>query len=136
MVSQFGMSDKLGPMHYRTGEEHVFLGKELHESRDFSDLTARLIDEETQRLCREADERAYEILVEHRIEMQKLIDALMEHEELSREQVEELLGFKLRKSPQIGGRADDAGGRNRDGVKQRMISRRDAEAAERYRRKK
>src|SRR5690606_10250330 len=66
MVTQFGMSDRLGPVAYRHGEEHVFLGKELSESRDFSDGTAQIIDEEVRRILREADERAYQILINHR----------------------------------------------------------------------
>ncbi|HKB03748.1 MAG TPA: ATP-dependent zinc metalloprotease FtsH, partial [Gemmataceae bacterium] len=45
MVTQLGMSERLGPVAYRAGEDHPFLGKELHEARDFSDGTARVIDE-------------------------------------------------------------------------------------------
>ncbi len=92
MVTQFGMSDKLGPVAYRTGEEHTFLGKDIYESRDFSEGTARLIDEEVQRILRDADQRAYDLIVEHRADMEKLVDALMQDEELDREEVEKLLG--------------------------------------------
>jgi len=93
MVTQFGMSEKLGPVAYRTGEEHTFLGKDIYESRDFSEGTARLIDEEVQRLLREADQRAYELLVKHRPELDKLVEALVQDEEMDREQVEKLLGI-------------------------------------------
>jgi len=41
MVTQFGMSERLGPVFYNQGEEHVFLGKEIHEQRNFSEGTAR-----------------------------------------------------------------------------------------------
>ena len=47
MITQFGMSDKVGPVAYRVGEEHVFLGKEIQEPRDFSEGTASLIDDLT-----------------------------------------------------------------------------------------
>ena len=52
------MSDRLGPVSFRIGEEHVFLGKEIQEPRDFSEGTAQIIDEEVQKLLREADEQA------------------------------------------------------------------------------
>ncbi|MCE9531131.1 MAG: ATP-dependent zinc metalloprotease FtsH [Planctomycetes bacterium] len=93
MVTQFGMSDKVGPVAFRTGEEHVFLGKEIYESREYSEGTARLIDEEVQRILREADHRAYELLLKHRAELDKLVDALVVNEELDREEVEKLLGI-------------------------------------------
>jgi cell division protease FtsH len=93
MVTQFGMSDKLGPVAYRTGEEHTFLGKDIYESRDFSEGTARLIDEEVQRLLLEADRRAYDLLVERRAELERLVDALVQEEEMDRDEVEKLLGI-------------------------------------------
>ena len=102
MVTQFGMSDRLGPVAYRAGEEHVFLGKEIHESRDFSDGTASLIDTEVQRILREAD-RAYDLIVEHRNELEKLVEALLLQEELDREEVEKLLGIE-RPDPEANGK--------------------------------
>jgi cell division protease FtsH len=93
MVTQFGMSDKLGPVAYRTGEEHTFLGKDIYESRDFSEGTARLIDEEVQRILREADKRAFDLIVEHRDDLEKLVEALVQDEEMDREEVEKLLGI-------------------------------------------
>ena len=54
MVSHWGMSNRIGPVAYRVGEEHVFLGKEIQEPRDFSEGTAQLIDEEVRRLLQEA----------------------------------------------------------------------------------
>jgi len=92
MVTQFGMSERLGPVAYRAGEDHVFLGKELHDARDFSDGTARLIDEEVQRILREAEERAYRLLADHREQLELLTMALLEREELDRDDVERLLG--------------------------------------------
>ena len=92
MVTQFGMSDRLGPVAYRAGEDHPFLGKELHEARDFSDGTARLIDEEIQRILREAEERAFQIVTENRDKLDLLTNALIEREELDRDDVEKLLG--------------------------------------------
>jgi len=88
MVTQFGMSDRLGPVHFRFGEEHVFLGKELHDGRDFSEGTARIIDEEIQRILIEAEQGAGLIIKEHREKLDKLTEALLIHEELDQKQVD------------------------------------------------
>jgi cell division protease FtsH len=88
MVAQFGMSDKVGPVAYRIGEEHVFLGKELSEARDFSEGTLRLIDEEVQRILREADERAFQLLEQHRAALDALAETLLEKEEMDRAEIE------------------------------------------------
>jgi cell division protease FtsH len=87
MVTQFGMSERLGPVHFRQGEEHVFLGKEIHEGRDFSEGTARIIDEEIQRLVGEGLNRAQELLQAHRKDLDRIAEALLLHEELDREEV-------------------------------------------------
>jgi cell division protease FtsH len=91
MVTHWGMSERLGPMSFRIGEEHVFLGKEIQEPRDFSEGTAQIIDEEVQRLLREADERAYELLKTNRAHLDRLADALLQREELQRDEIEKLL---------------------------------------------
>jgi cell division protease FtsH len=91
MVTHWGMSDRLGPMSFRIGEEHVFLGKEIQEQRDFSEGTAQMIDEEVQRLLREADDRAYAHLQKHRDDLDRLAETLLEREELTREEINRLL---------------------------------------------
>ena len=93
MVTHWGMSDRLGPMAFRQGEEHVFLGKEIQEPRDFSEGTAVLIDEEVQKLLREADERAFELIQGHRDDLDKLVAALLQKEELLKDEIEEILGI-------------------------------------------
>jgi cell division protease FtsH len=91
MVTHWGMSDRLGPMSFRVGEEHVFLGKEIQEPRDFSEETASVIDEEVQKILRDADQRAYELLEKHRSDLDRLVEALLQKEELHREEIEEIL---------------------------------------------
>ena len=91
MVTHWGMSDRLGPMSFRQGEEHVFLGKEIQEPRDFSEETASVIDEEVQKLLREADEHAYELLKGNRDKVERIVDALMQREELLREEIDAIL---------------------------------------------
>ena len=99
MVTHWGMSDRLGPMSFRIGEEHVFLGKEIQEPRDFSEGTAQIIDEEVQKLLREADQKAYEFLRDNRAELDRIVDALLDREELDRKEIEELLNPEHRVSP-------------------------------------
>jgi cell division protease FtsH len=106
MVTHWGMSDRLGPMSFRIGEEHVFLGKEIQEPRDFSETTAATIDDEVQRILREADQRAYELLDSHRPQLDRLVEALLQREELHREEMEEILGES--KSVAVDGRAAEA----------------------------
>ena len=91
MVTQWGMSDRLGPVYYQIGEDHVFLGKEIVESRTFSEGTAKLIDEEIQRLLTEAEERAFELVKTHRQELERIAEALLLHEEIDREEVEKII---------------------------------------------
>src|SRR5579884_2367174 len=91
MVTRFGMSDRIGPVAYRIGEEHIFLGKEIQEPRDFSEGTAAVIDEEVRRILREADDHAYNLLKEHRHLMERLVEALMQREELLREEIDAIL---------------------------------------------
>jgi cell division protease FtsH len=92
MVTHWGMSDTLGPMSFRIGEEHVFLGKEIQEQRDFSETTAAVIDQEVGRLLRDADQRAFELLESHRPELESLVNALTEREELYYEDIQRLIG--------------------------------------------
>jgi cell division protease FtsH len=94
MVTHWGMSDRLGPMSFRIGEEHVFLGKEIAEQRDFSEETAHTIDEEVQKLLIAADERAFHLLEHHRDKLDRLVDALLAKEELLKEEIDAILGEK------------------------------------------
>ena len=91
MVTHWGMSDRVGPVAFRIGEEHVFLGKELHEPRDFSEHTARVIDEEVSRILHDADERAKSLLAENRHDLDRLADALIKREILTLPEVEQIL---------------------------------------------
>jgi cell division protease FtsH len=91
MVTHWGMSERLGPMAFRVGEEHVFLGKEIQEARDFSEGMAQVIDEEVQRLLREAEDAAYKHLSAHRAELTHLAEQLLQKEEMSREEIDQLM---------------------------------------------
>jgi cell division protease FtsH len=92
MVTQCGMSDKVGPVYYRETEEHPFLGREMADRRDHSEHTAQVIDQEVGRILREEEERAYRILVEHRGELERLSATLLEREVLTYPEIEEMIG--------------------------------------------
>jgi cell division protease FtsH len=92
MVAHWGMSDRVGPVACHTGEEHPFLGREIYEQREFSEDTARLIDEEVSRILHEADARARELLTQQRDKLDALATALEQREMLDESEVEEILG--------------------------------------------
>ena len=91
MVCQWGMSEKLGPVTFRQGEPHPFLGREIAEPKDFSEETARIIDEEVRRIVREMEEKAEKTLDSHRENLEIFAEALVEHETLEKEEVDQLL---------------------------------------------
>jgi cell division protease FtsH len=91
MVTHWGMSDRIGPVAFRAGEEHMFLGKEIQEPRDFSEHTARIIDEEVSRILHQADEHARSLLADSRQNMDRLAEALVKREVLTLPEIEEIL---------------------------------------------
>lgn len=93
MVVNWGMSKRLGPAAFKVSEEHPFLGKEISAgSRDFSEYTAQIIDEEVMLILREADNRAEETLMKHRNKLDALAEALLLKEELTEAEIESILG--------------------------------------------
>jgi cell division protease FtsH len=91
MICQWGMSEKLGPVTFKHGEPHPFLGRELTEPRDFSERTARLIDEEVQQIATQMERRAEEILSSNRDTLGVLAEQLLEYETLTRQDVKKIL---------------------------------------------
>jgi cell division protease FtsH len=91
MVTQWGMSEVIGPVHFRTGTEHPFLGYELTQEKDFSEATAREIDEEVRRIVREAEQRALDTLTQYKPELALMVTALLEKETLDKPAIDQLL---------------------------------------------
>jgi len=102
MVGQWGMSERLGPIAFRYGEEHAFLGRETGEPRDFSEHTARVLDEEVQKIIQEMERRAEEILLPNRDKLDALAQALLENESLDKDEVEKILGMGPERSREAG----------------------------------
>jgi cell division protease FtsH len=91
MVTEWGMSDKLGPLRYASNEEEVFLGHSVTRQINLSGATAKIIDEEIRRLIDEAEGTARRILTEHIDDLHNVAHALLEYETLSGEEVKALL---------------------------------------------
>jgi cell division protease FtsH len=100
MVTQWGMSERVGPVSFKTMAEHPFLGREMAEPRDHSEHMQQIIDEEVARILREADEQAYRLLEEHRDEMERLTEVLIEREVLTEGEITELIGSRARDNGQ------------------------------------
>ena len=90
MVTEFGMSDRLGPLSFGKRDELIFLGREIGEQRNYSDEIARQIDEEVRALVDRAYERATEVLVTHRSRLEALAQKLIAEESVDAEGFETL----------------------------------------------
>ena len=90
MVTEFGMSDKLGPLSFGKRDELVFLGREIGEQRNYSDEVAKTIDEEVRAIIDRAYERAMEVLTTHRDRLQALADKLIAEETVDSDEFEKL----------------------------------------------
>ncbi len=90
MVTEFGMSDKLGPLSFGKRDELVFLGREIGEQRNYSDEVARTIDEEVRAIIDKAYERASEVLTTHRDKLVMLAEKLVAEETVDAEAFEAL----------------------------------------------
>ncbi len=83
MVTEWGMSEKLGPMHYSDNEQEVFLGHAITQRQNMSEETANLIDEEIRRIVTDGEKKAWEVLEKHRAELEAMAQALMEYETIT-----------------------------------------------------
>ncbi|MEA3401408.1 MAG: ATP-dependent zinc metalloprotease FtsH [Armatimonadota bacterium] len=91
MVTEYGMSEELGPITYGRKTGPVFLGKDLAEERNYSEAVARKIDNAVRAMVDGAHDRARAILEKHREELDLLVEKLLEHETLDQADVEALL---------------------------------------------
>jgi cell division protease FtsH len=92
MVTEYGMSDEIGPQQLGQKNGEVFLGREIGHQPNYSDQVAANIDSEVRRLIDEAHSEAAEIIIEHRDVLDRLADALIEKETLDTPEVMAILG--------------------------------------------
>jgi cell division protease FtsH len=90
MVCHWGMSEKIGPVTYKQGEPHPFLGRELSHPKDFSEYTAKLIDDEVSKIILDMETNAGELLRQNREKLDALANALLENETMTKEEIEAL----------------------------------------------
>ncbi|MFE3458473.1 ATP-dependent zinc metalloprotease FtsH [Nocardiopsis aegyptia] len=90
MVTEYGMSERLGARKFGSGSTEPFLGREMSHAREYSEEIASIIDEEVRRLIESAHDEAYDVLVEYRDVLDDLVVALLEKETLSKAEVLEI----------------------------------------------
>ena len=99
MVTEWGMSELLGPVLYAENSEEVFLGKSVTQNKNMSEETARVVDGEIKRLVCEAHEGALKILKDKKEEWERLSEALIEYETLTGEEIKQVInGEKINKA--------------------------------------
>ena len=90
MVREWGMSDRIGPMAWGS-QGTVFLGEDLMHTRDYSEDTSRVVDEEIERILRRAEQEADRTLTEHRLGLDAVAKALLEHETIDGREIARLV---------------------------------------------
>ena len=91
MVCEWGMSDLLGPLNYGKKEEHIFLGKEIAQHRDFSEQTAQKIDEELQKTVKGCFERAKQLVLGNMDALHAIANKLLEKEALDGQEIDVII---------------------------------------------
>ncbi len=94
MVTEWGLSDVLGPIRYSENSNEVFLGRAVTQNQNMSEETARLVDAEIKRLVTDGYEEAKKILQKHKKDWETLAKALMEYETLTGDEIKEILAGK------------------------------------------
>jgi len=91
MICEWGMSESLGPLSFGPKEEQIFLGREIAQHRDYSELTAEMIDKEVRRVVDDAGERAEKLIAGNVEKLKDLANALLDKEILDREEIDRIL---------------------------------------------
>ena len=112
MVTEYGMSEKLGPLRYNENQEEIFLGHSVARQQSMSEATARLIDEEIRRLVDEAETKGRQVLESHMEDLHKLAKGLLEYETLSGEEVQAILRGEAVDRSDTSGPAGESGRRS------------------------
>ena len=91
IATQFGMNKKLGPRTFGEKEELIFLGKEIHERRDYSEKTAETIDDEVSHYIKTAHQTAHQTIMDNKEKMEKIVAELIKNETIEKETFEALV---------------------------------------------
>jgi cell division protease FtsH len=110
MVTEWGMSERLGPLRYNENQQEVFLGHAITQRQNMSEDTAKLIDEEIRRIVTAGEKKAREVLAANRDKLEAITQALMEYETVSGEEVQLLMrGEKIVRTTDDGESKDAPG---------------------------
>ncbi|MEO2023589.1 MAG: ATP-dependent zinc metalloprotease FtsH, partial [Pirellulaceae bacterium] len=101
MVTHWGMSERLGPVSYKTSDEDPFLGREIHQQRQFSEHTMEIIDSEVTAILHNASQTAYALLKEHDVDLKNLAETLLSEEELDEPAIAKILGPSVHSIKQL-----------------------------------
>ena len=109
MVTEFGFSEKLGPLRYSENEEEVFLGHSVTQRKNVSEATAKVIDEEIRRIVDEGEQTAREILTSRLDELNALARGLLEYETLSADEIRRIIkGERIVRESSVGPASEEA----------------------------
>lgn len=92
MITKYGMSEKVGLIHYGSDEDEVFIGRDLAHTRSYAENTASVIDAEVKRIIDECYDKAKTLLMEHETVLHRCAELLLEKEKIDREEFESLFG--------------------------------------------
>jgi len=95
LVTEYGMSDEVGPVSYANHDELIFLGKEFGDAREYSEQTASKIDQEVAKFLETAYQKASQVLDKNKDKLKAIADALLEKETLEKEDFEKIVGKKV-----------------------------------------
>lgn len=100
MVCDYGMNEDLGPLAFGKGEEQIFLGREISQHRDYSELTAQKIDDEVRNIVNSAYEKASKLIKDNVDTLHTMAKALLEKETLDGKAIDEIMGIKEEPAPE------------------------------------
>ena len=103
MVTEWGMSDTLGPMTFGKNNDEVFLGRDIQSQRDYSEVTARMIDEEIAKIIRIAQKKSEKILNDNKELLHTMASSLLKHETIDSKDIQKILDGKtiVRRKPSL-----------------------------------
>ena len=103
MVTEWGMSDTLGPMTFGKNNDEVFLGRDIQSQRDYSEVTARMIDEEIAKIIRIAQKKSEKILNNNKELLHDMANSLLKHETIDSKDIQKILDGKtiVRRKPSL-----------------------------------
>jgi len=103
MVTEWGMSDTLGPMTFGKNNDEVFLGRDIQSQRDYSEVTARMIDEEIAKIIRIAQKKSEKILYDNKELLHTMASSLLKHETIDSKDIQKILDGKtiVRRKPSL-----------------------------------